>query len=192
MKSIARFIRATLVGGILYLVPLMVLLILLQKAHGISSKIVRPISQQADVGRLLAILLILFFCFLAGLFARTNVARRITTWIEDAILSKVPAYTLIKSMAESMTQTESAAKLPPVLVRIEDAWQMGFLIERINESHVAVFIPGVPDVWSGSLYYMTNDRIRALDLPVNDVRKVLRRIGYGSADLLRARLREDP
>jgi uncharacterized membrane protein len=38
-----------------------------------------------------------------------------------------------------------------VLARIEDSWQIAFLVERLEGGHVAVFMPGVPNPLSGSV-----------------------------------------
>ena len=76
----------------------------------------------------------------------------------------------------------------PVLARIEDAWQVAFLIERIEGGHVAVFVPGAPNPSSGSIYFMTEDRIKKMGLPLTEALKSVRRLGVGSNALLRGKL----
>ena len=189
MNAIARFIKDTIVGGVLFMVPIIVLLAILGKAHGISMKIVQPL---ADAGfgtpRLLAVLFIVVFCFAAGLFARTKVARRLGDWLEGTILSKVPGYSLVKGIAESVAGTDRGLAQEVVLVRIEDAWQLAFLVERIEPGHVAVYIPGAPDPTSGAVMFLTEDRIRPLDVPVKTALERLRGVGKGSAAMLRGKL----
>jgi hypothetical protein len=75
-----------------------------------------------------------------------------------------------------------------VLARIEDAWQIAFLVERLEGGHVAVFVPGAPNPLSGSVYFMTQDRIKAVDIPASGAMKCLRRVGAGSKALLRGLL----
>lgn len=43
MKSILKIIKATFLGGILFLVPLVVLLIILEKGYGIIQKVTLPL-----------------------------------------------------------------------------------------------------------------------------------------------------
>jgi uncharacterized membrane protein len=71
-----------------------------------------------------------------------------------------------------------------VLPQIEDAWQGAFRVERLEGGHVAVFVPGAPNPLSGSLYFMTQDRIKAVDIPAAGAMKCLRRVGAGSSALL--------
>jgi uncharacterized membrane protein len=87
MKALGEFIRTTLIGGILFLLPIVVLIVVLGKAQTISGRIVAPVAERMPVpsvggvavARILAIVAIALFCFLAGLFART--ASRNEAWM---------------------------------------------------------------------------------------------------------------
>lgn len=190
-----KFIKTTLVGGVLYLVPIIVLLAIIGKANQVASKLVAPLAANFPEGffgfgavRLLAIAAIVVFCFLAGLFAKSNVAKRFGDWLESTVLSNVPGYTIVKSIGESVVGAEQSYNYDAVLARIEDAWQVAFLIERIEGGHVAVFVPGAPNPASGSIYFMTEDRIKPMGLPLSNALKCVRRLGVGSNALLRGKL----
>jgi uncharacterized membrane protein len=194
-RTRVRFIRSTIVGGVLFLVPLVVLLAILGKAHQLFQKLTAPLvpwsQTEAIAGipapKLIAALVLLLFCFLAGLFARTKTAKRTVDWLESALLSNVPGYTLIKGMGEEIVGVDGKAN-QVVLARIEDAWQIAFVIERISEGHVAVYVPGAPNPMSGSVYFMTEDRIKPLDVPTAAAMRCLKRLGAGSDKLTRGRL----
>jgi uncharacterized membrane protein len=196
MKSFLQFFKTTIVGGILYLVPIIALIVVIGKAHEISSKIVTPLAARIPVesvaglsmARVLAIAAIVLFCFLAGLFAKTDLAKKIVNWVEATILSNLPGYAFMKSMGESMVGIEKDGAYEIVLARIEDAWQIAFLVERMEGGHVAVFVPGAPSPWSGSVYFMTEDRIKPLDIPIKAALSCVKRLGVGSKALLRGRL----
>ncbi len=193
MKRILRFLRTTLVGGLLFLVPIIVLVIVLGKALALAHKFVGPLAAHIPVESviglrtpmLLAIGVIVLFCFLAGFFARTALAQKIVNRLETAVLSNVPGYEFLKGVGESLLGVEKRTGYQPVLVRIEDAWQIAFLVERLESGHVAVFVPGAPNAQSGSVYFMTQDRIKEVDIPVAGALKCLRRLGAGSDALLR-------
>ena len=90
----------------------------------------------------------------------------------------------MKKMGESFAGSNIEQGYEAILARIEDAWQIAFLIERIDGGHVAVFIPGAPSPWSGSVFVMTEDRIRPLDVPLKAVIQCIERLGAGSNSLL--------
>ena len=46
---------------------------------------------------------------------------------------------------------------------------------------------GCPDPWSGSLIYMTEDRVRKIEMSVSEALKNLRTLGRGSSAFASAR-----
>jgi uncharacterized membrane protein len=65
---------------------------------------------------------------------------------------------------------------------------VAFLVERIAGGHVAVYVPGAPNPSSGLVYFMTEDRIKPLEMPLPRALKCLRRLGAGSNELLGGKL----
>jgi hypothetical protein len=55
--------------------------------------------------------------------------------------------------------------LKVVLARIEDAWQLAMLVEWVDATHAAVFVPGAPDPKSGSVYRLTNGACEKIGAP---------------------------
>jgi len=195
MKSLTAFLKATIVGGALYLVPIVLILVVLGKVQAVTVKLVAPITaalELRDVGgiglaRLLGIALIILACFAAGLFARTRVAQQFVGWLERAILSNLPGYSMISTLgADAVGAGHSDVKV--VLARIEDAWQLALLVERVDATHAAVFVPGAPDPKSGSVYLLTNDRLKVVDVPLHEAMKCIKGLGVGSKALLAGRL----
>jgi len=199
MKAFLKFLKTTLAGGILFLMPIIVLIVILEKALELARKIVVPLAAQIPIKsligletpKLLALALVLFFCALAGLLARTALARRLTNRLESEVLANLPGYEFIKAMLASTVGVESEQAREVVLARIEDAWQIAFLIERLENDHVAVFVPGAPNPQSGAVYFMTTDRIKPTNLPPARALKCLRRVGVGANQLLNDRLADD-
>jgi hypothetical protein len=108
--------------------------------------------------------------------------------MEDSVLAHLPGYDFLKSVVVRALTPESAPDRPIVLARVEDSWQIGALVERIDDGHVAVFVPGTPDVKSGAVYLMGNDRIRITNLSGMAAIKCVKRYGMGSAALLSGQL----
>ena len=188
--------RTTLVGGLLFLVPIVVLAIVINKALNLARIVIGPLAALIPVetvagvavAKLLAIAAIVFFCFVTGLFAKTSLAKKMVDWMETSLLSNLPGYSLIKGMGETMAGVGKENSHEPVLAYIEEAWQIAFLVERIDGGHVAVFVPGAPSPWSGSLFFLTEDRIRTLDIPLAAALNCVRRMGIGASELLRDKL----
>jgi uncharacterized membrane protein len=128
------------------------------------------------------------FCFAAGLFARTAVAKRFGRALETKVLANLPGYELMKSIGESIAGVDTSGARDPVVVRIEDAWQIAFIVDRLEDGHLAVYVPGVPQCRSGSLYFVTPERVKPLKIPLKSVLQTLRRMGMDSNALLHGRV----
>jgi len=193
MKNIYNFVKDIIIGGVLFFIPLIILIVILQKALQIAAVLVVPIIKLLNVTHIfgigveiiISIVTILFVLYLAGLIARTKKAKAAITKLEDSLLSKVPGYDMIKSTGASFVGFEENSAYKTVLARIEDAWQYGFLIEEIEGDQCAVYIPGAPNPMSGSVYILENNRIKKTDIPLSAAMKSLRGLGKGSNELVK-------
>jgi uncharacterized membrane protein len=196
MQSISRFVRATVLGGVFFLLPLALLIFVLRSVVNRVEKWIGPIVSAIDtqavggvaVATLVACLLIVIVCFLAGLAASTAPAKRLMAWLEDVLLGKLPPYRMLKGMMQGLTSLETSTDMKPALARIEDAWQLAFVVERLDDGLLTVFVPQAPTPMSGSVYYLTADRVRVLDIPVARALLCVKHMGLGSKELLAGRI----
>lgn len=193
MKS---FFKATIVGGILFLIPGALVVFILSYAVRLVSKVAQPISDGLGLDQLgeaggigaataLAILVLLILCLVSGIYARTGGGRRISRWFEGSLLGSLPHYQMIKSMVESLAQFEASSDIRPALVSIEDGWQVGYLVEPLHDGWVAVFLPQAPTPMSGNVMYLPAARVRPLDMSMVQAMTLIKRLGIGSAQALR-------
>ena len=188
-----RFFKTTMLGGVLFLVPIIVSIGIIGKAleltNNLATRIAGRLGAQAIAGftiaELLAIGILVLICFLAGLTARTPRAKKYVRSLEDNILKKIPAYDMIKVKLQSALELDDEVGWSPVMAKFDDSWQLAFEIERIGRGNVVIFLPGAPDPWSGSMCVMTKDRITPLDLTAKTAVKLLKRCGRGAGDALR-------
>jgi len=193
MKAFLQFIRTTFVGGILFLVPIAVLVIILGKALALAHKVGDPLAAHLppEVGfglkmpLLLAVGVLIIFSFLAGIFARTVFAGKIVNKLEAAVLSKVPGYALLKSTGASMLGAEGAAAYPVVLVRFDDSSLLGLRTDVLASGRVVVFIPDTPDPQTGAVHIIAADRVQLTGLPLATAMQLLKNYGAGTGALLR-------
>jgi len=187
------FMRTTVLGGLLFLFPIVFIVAILGKALEVTNKLSAPLAGLLPIDsigglavvKLLALVTLVLICFLAGLAARTPLAGKFVKSLETNVLGKIPAYTLLKSKAESVLRPEDIGGMRPVLGRFDDSWQLAFEIERMAGGKVVVFLPGAPDPWSGSVCVMTEDRITPLDVTVKSAADIMKRLGKGSTGALR-------
>lgn len=196
MKSIFKIIKATFLGGILFLVPLVVLLIVLEKGYGIVQKTTLPLVSALPkvsvlglaIQELVGLLIIILICLVAGLLARTAAAEKLVQKLEEGILSFVPGYSFMKSMNENILGLESKDDLKVILVPTDAGLQFAFLIEQISDEKSTVFIPDAPNPWSGSVVFVDKKDITEIDITQKQALACIRKLGYGSEELLKNKL----
>lgn len=186
MKSIIKFLRTTLTGGVLFLLPVVLLIIILSKANEVSMKIIEPLNEVLPPtilglrgSRLVAVLLLILLCFISGLLFRSP---RIKGWVgslEDNILSYMPGYSLLKSVAADAVGRKADQIMTAVLVQQEGCWNIGFLVEE-GEGLCTVFLPEAPRHDSGEVKIVPADMVRKMDIPANKVTLSLKSYGEGA------------
>ncbi len=194
MKAIKEFVKVTVVGGIVFLVPLILLILVMRHAMAFAGKVAGPVAAAfpdhriagVAVATIIAAVLLLLLAFLSGLFARTRVGHSLARWLEDSLLGNLPQYRMVKAMAEGLAQIENGRNLRPALVSIEGGWQLGYLLEEVRAGWVVVFLPQSPTPMSGNVMYMPAERVRLLDMPIGEAVLLVKRLGVGSASALRS------
>lgn len=184
-----NFVKTTILGGVVFLVPLVVLAVVLGKAYQIMMLVAQPMSNWIPIdavggialANLIALAAIVLSCFLVGLMARGEWARGVYRAL-DSRMASIPGYVFVRAMTEDIHRgAESAGSFTPVLSRFDDNAQLSFEIERTPDGQVVVYLPGSPNPWSGSVVLLDEARVQKLDLSASDVIRSIRSLGRGSA-----------
>ena len=189
------FLKTTIVGGVLFLLPLGLVLFILGYALRLATSVARPISEALHLDQLgdvagigittvVGVLLLVLISFAAGLVGRTSIGGRISGWFEGSLLSALPQYQMLKSMTEGLAQIEADAGIRPALISIEDGWQIGYILERLENGWLAVFLPQAPTPMSGNVMYLEADRVRPLGITMVQAMGIVKHIGVGSGQAL--------
>ena len=202
MKTLSHFVGTTILGGVLFLTPIVVLAFVLGKAFEFVSRGLKPVAavipdrlaSAPTATAILAILVLALLCFFAGLLAQTNLAQRFVRGLEGSVLSMLPGYEYLKQAGTSVLGLGEASEHPHVLVQLGDAWRIGVQTDHIGKDLVAVFLPNSPNPMSGSVFLVAADRVRPLEGSLASAIACLRRCGAGSEMLLNgaSALRPDP
>ena len=192
MKKLFGFIKTTAIGGIVFLVPVILFIIIFIKAFEILAILAKPFADVIPidtvagfaVANVITIISIVLLCFFAGLLARTEISAKFLNWLESTILNKVPIYAFIKGLTENVAGIQSNKGLKAVLLKFDDKSQIGLEVERINDTLVAVFLPGSPNPWAGVSLVMHTDRVEPLDISIATALQQATDFGQGARRIL--------
>jgi len=199
INKFTQLLKTTAIGGLLFLLPLIVVGALIGKVTPIIQKVaevvgdVIPFEVPGGIALhlLLASVVVLLICFSAGLLARRSFGKRISESFEKYLLTLVPRYGILKDqMAGRIGGDATKSRMKPVLVKFDDFLRIGFEIERNDAGLVTVYLPGAPDTWSGISVLMNAQRVEPLDLKIGDAVALCEQLGRGSAALLASKASE--
>jgi uncharacterized membrane protein len=191
MSTLAQFLKTTLIGGLLILVPMYFSVLLLLKAVAGLIALLAPVTALVPEGldqlrQVVAIGLVVFACFVLGLAARTRPGRFMLGSFERRVLEKIPGFAVIRGMARRLSGQSDDEQFQPVLVEIEDALTPAFIVEALDDDRFVVLVPSVPTPAAGSLYILPRARVHWTDVPVTEAVAVITRWGAGTAGLVKA------
>lgn len=179
-------------GLLLFMLPLILVVIILEKAFSIIQKLIHPITthlpQEGIFGAgmlpLLAIVILFFITLIAGVWIEKKKVKTIIPFLEDKLLVLIPGYTLLKSRVNEVFG-DLDSKCKSVLVGENDQWKFGIEIERNENGYSMVFFPDPPDAKSGELKMIKSDSIKILEVSMSSLSTVIKKYGLGSTSLIK-------
>jgi uncharacterized membrane protein len=173
---------------VLVLVPLAVIILLLAEIVEILENLAEPLQLQSATGVIgaiiLALLLVLSICFIAGAIVRT----RLGTWsferFERKILFQIPGFKIISNALKGFAEERTAYSAALVQLYGPGTGVLGFVMEENDNGSLTVFVPSVPTLTVGSLHVVDRERVTLLEAGSIDVTNCISQWGIGSRKIL--------
>jgi uncharacterized membrane protein len=186
MKALREFTKATLIGGLVVILPLGLLGLGAEKVI----EIIRPLANSIagwlprwfQFPDIVALMLLLLSCFVAGLLAET----RAGNFFERVILRRIPGFSIVRSFTRRIGNIEESEKFTPALAVLEDALVPAFVVEKHSDGRYTVFVPSAPTPGVGAIYILAGERVHLLDVSLLTAIKCITSWGEGSHELLQA------
>lgn len=194
MKKIIDFLKTTIIGGIFVLLPIVIVLFLLGQSIAAVLPVVRlfaeklPVEKMGgiDVAEILAILLILAFCFLTGLLARTRAGKVSREWIEQKFLERIPGYGMIRGLTRQFSGTDER-QFAPALVDLHGtgALVVGMIVDDAGNGNITVFVPLSPTPTMGQVFNLPANRVSKSKAALGDALNCLMQWGVDANNIFR-------
>ena len=193
MKNITDFLKITLGGGVLVVLPLLLFYMLLSEILGMVVALATPIADlfpkgifdEVKMTVLLAVMLIVGVSFIFGLALRSSLLRRSGLWIENKTLGHLPIYKAVKSLSRGLAGAkEDGVFKPAILTSSDGSREIVYQIEEHDDGQVTILVPWTPTSFAGSIKILSRERIELLSASLGDTSAVLSNWGVGAKDLL--------
>jgi uncharacterized membrane protein len=188
MKKLIDFIKISIAAGILFLIPVMVIGLVLAKVIGFLYNLSKPITAKlpfenvggVGVNTIMSIILLLLACFLAGLFMRTELAKRVVQWLEDRVLIYIPGYSYIRARTTDLFSKEKTENWKPASIFVDDNEVLCFVIDE-TEDYCSIFLPSSPSPSSGSVVVREKTLVTYLPINMSEAVSMIRQFGKGAS-----------
>jgi uncharacterized membrane protein len=187
MKTLIDFLRMTLVGGLLVVLPIWVSLLLLIKAIKSALVVLHPLAkllpQTLVHPNVVAFCLLVLICFAVGLLIRTKLGRNIGDWLEKHFLGRIPGFSIVHGMIRQLAGAKDEQSFEPALVEIEEALVPAFIIEKHPDGQFTVFVSSSPTPMAGAIYILQPERVHPVDVPLRKAMVCVAKWGSGAAEM---------
>ena len=187
MKTLTNFVKMTLVGGLLVVLPLWVSLLLLFKAVKGALAVLAPMAklvpQRFVHHDVVAFCLLVLICFGVGLAIHTELGNRFGDWLDKYLLGRLPGFSIIRGMIRQFAGEENEQSFQPALVEIEEALVPAFIIEKHADGQFTVFVSSSPTPMAGAIYILQPERVHPVDVPLRKAMVCVTKWGAGAAEM---------
>jgi uncharacterized membrane protein len=182
-----EFLKTTAIGGIFFLLPLIIIGTFLAKLAQFSvagAKMVEGFVPLQAIGGYTMLLvagtfILLGLCFAAGLIAKRSIAKRFTETLEKQLQIAFPRYAIVKDrLSGNIGGEHFRAELKTVLVHgLDGCYRLGLEVEKGTGDWVTVYFPGSPDPWSGQVAIVPIDKVKELEVDFIAAMTTLEKLG---------------
>jgi uncharacterized membrane protein len=190
VKWYSTILNKVFKGIILFLLPVILLIFIVEKAIAIIQKMILPIKSVLPDQRILGIglltiisvALLVLICFLAGVLAERKRVKLFVNFIENNILTMIPGYSMMKSRVnEAIGSNDDEWKV--VMMGADGEWKLGIAVEFHVNGYCTVFFPEPPDAKAGEMILVHGSKLEKLDIPVSRLITIIKTYGHGGAGL---------
>ncbi len=192
VKQLAIFVKTTTLGGLVLLLPGVLLLMVAGNAVSgvrtavelIMHKLAGPNSGAAHFPMIFAVLVVIILSFIFGLILTLPFGKRTQEQIEGTLIGRVPGYAAMRSIIHGLANTGNDGTMKPALLTGELGIQSLVLVTNDDGGdRVTIFVPDSPNPGAGSVQFVPRELVMPLNIRVTEMAALLRQFGVDSPKL---------
>jgi uncharacterized membrane protein len=189
MKKIFKNLRELVLAGLLFLLPIYVVIILFAKAwtpfSAVGKKIAALFGMNSVLGiagsTILSVILLIVTWLVCGLLVRFSFVAALNRAAEGWLSKNIPGYNTYKALAEDkLKQRVMVLPYTAALIRQQEFWQPAYIIEQDAHGNYVVFLPDTPETSKGHVLLAKPDQVREVpSVTADQLEASLKKLGSG-------------
>ena len=166
MRQIREFILTTLIGGVIVLLPIIIMIWVVRILVTLIETALRPLTSLINlevpdiVLNVIALVAVILFSFVIGLVVRTRFGSTMYNYVEEQWLERIPVYSSIRDIVQQF----SGRKKPPfnqvVIVKGFGLLMTGFVTDDNGDDMYTVFVPTAPNPTNGFVFHVHKNNLQ--------------------------------
>ncbi len=169
MGDFPGFVKKTVIRGLVFWIPVFVIILLVAKAYSMLAAPARKLAgmlhlDHANISApiLVSVLLVLIF-FISGLLLRIGIFGGVRNWADGQLALYIPGYDFYKRNLIAKIDPDAAAEgRTAVLLTVDSVSRPGYIVEALDDGRLVVFVPTKPDAPDGSIVIVPPDKVQQL------------------------------
>ena len=189
MKSAINFIKTSVFGGIVVIIPIAIVIVVLADAYNQLLTATAPLTEKMPFGpftnailaTLIVLLIIVFIFFIAGMLLNTFWGKSIHNWLDKNLLQRIPMFSTLQGLTERVAGIESS-NFPVVEVDLYGSGNkmLGLVVETLPDGRFMIYMPSSPVITIGQIFIVSKDSVTILDASIKDTIECLSQMGIGA------------
>jgi len=194
MNHIRKFFINMFIGGLIVLLPIIVIIQIFKWFFSIFEEGSRPLTNylmslysMSDTTAIMFSMISVFAVLsVIGMLVRTRIGNGLYQFFENNILFRIPGYKAIKEITDQISGKQKGLFRKVVLVSLADKGVSvtGFVVDELGDSHSTVFVPCGPNPTTGFIYHVNNSDITDVDVSIETAMKTIISCGSGSSQFV--------
>ena len=188
MKRFFRIIRKHIVTGFIFIMPVLISIAVIarfwNKLLELGNKVSRFIRVDTLLGTtgdaIIAVILLLLICVMAGFLVRLTVFKRMSDWLDEHLARFIPGYNDLRKETELKIGVEPKEEVfETCLIQTQEHWKPAYLIDVAESGDATVFIPTAPTFNTGQVAIVPAGCYRKLKIDSQLLNSYLMKLGKG-------------
>lgn len=186
MSTFRKTFQTLTVGGLLFILPLVILILLVIKAIHLIRPLVHSLVEALGIHTIFgtatitifSIILIILLCFLSGALIHMGLLKKWNSTFEETLYLLFPPLQRLKFRFFSEEQ-DSESSWYSILLKREGCFKIAFITHKSENGFLSIFIPDAPDISTGEVILIPESDCIYHHIPRMEAMKMLQKFGKG-------------
>jgi uncharacterized membrane protein len=193
MSIVNNFLKTTLLGGVLVLLPFLLFYLLFSELLELVTALANPvmeilpesISSRFGDPLVLALIILVTGAFLTGLALRSSKLKSLGHWTERSFLDKMPLYNSVKRLSQGILGVKGDDVFScGFMESVTGIRELVYIVENSGNGYMTVMVPLAPSGFSGPLKIVDSEFVTRIEASIGEASVPVSEWGVGLQKLL--------